>query len=177
MDVNTSGLSTGGYRGGHYYGGPGSAAPAAAATTGEEGAAEQPLLRTGRPTQFGDSLIGLELARKAPAKSEFTPDQVLKAARITRGVCCGIAAVSSFAFLTIFLQPVLLPLFTFGACFSGGFSEWLQFSFEVLKVSVVPLVIGIASGWGGYFSHKKIQTLAQTATSSPVLDRPSFLRS
>lgn len=171
MDVNTSGLSTGGYRGGHYYGASGGAAPAA--TTGEDGA-EEPTVRVNRPAQFGsDSLVGVQLARKGPTKSEMSPDQALKVARIIRafGVCLG--GLSCFAFLTIFLQPILLPLFTFGACFTGGFNEWLQFSFEALKVSVIPLVVGLVSAWAGYFSHRKIHQLEKTMQQpgAPALGR------
>lgn len=161
MDVNTNGLSTGGYRGGSYYGGGG--VPSSGAL-GEDASDKFFAAPAARKVQFGDSLVGAALPRRTNERvpTPMDPEQALKTAQIVRVASWGIAGLSLFIFAIMFLQPILLPLFTFGACFSGGFGEWLEFSYAVLKASMVPAAITIAFGWIGYFAHRKAKELEDT---------------
>lgn len=154
MDVSTNGFSSSGYRAhGSYYGGAAGASPGAST---DSFSSTQP-----RKMQFGDSLIGTALPRKAPAKNEADPAQMLKMARIARGFGWVLSGLAFFIFIIMVLQPILLPLFTFGACFSGGFGEWMDFSFAVLKVSLIPLALGLIFGWVGYFAHRKVAEVSE----------------
>ncbi len=112
--------------------------------------------------KFGDSLlVGAPLPRKATPKTDVDPKQTLKWLQMSRTICFSLAAVATFVFGIMALQPILLPLFTFGMCFSGGFAEWLEFSGAVLKISMIPALIALGCGWTGYFIHRKAKQLSQ----------------
>ncbi len=157
MDVNTNGLSTGGYRGGSYFGGGGGSA------AGGEQESDQFYAPRPRAKHQGDSLSGLTLARRADANkknAKTDPEQVMKAAKLTRFISWALSAVSFLIFAILFLQPILLPIFTFGAVFSGGFGDWVEFTTTILKVSLFPAAAGIIFGWIGYFANRKVNELS-----------------
>ncbi|MDP1835669.1 MAG: hypothetical protein Q8K75_07040 [Chlamydiales bacterium] len=169
MDVSTNSFSTGDpYRtaASRYNSG---------ANAGADGSDTDSFTPTAaRPMPFGDSLlVGSALPRKSTVKAaDVDPEQTLKTARIVRAVTWGLGGISLLVFLIMFIQPLLLPIFTLGTCFSGGMGEWLDFSFAVLKISLIPAAIGMVLSWVGYFAHRKVKELTEQQDSSTEQGRP-----
>ncbi len=138
-------------------------APSAAPQTGAE---EVDQVITKRPTHmpFGDSLlIGSPLPRRdhrAAVKQETDPRQVLKGYQLARFLCIGLGVLSLFTFGIMALQPLLLPIFTMGACFANGAQEWIEFSATILRVSLIPGFAGLALSGVGYWLHRQVIVLA-----------------
>ncbi len=155
MDVSTSGFSSGGYRGNAYQ---------TNSSGGGGGSSDQFVGKAARPVGYGDSiLVGSPLARKADSKTKpgMDQEQALKAFQLTRTISAGLASVALFVFGIMILQPLLLPLFTLGMCFSTGMAEWLDFSWTILKISIIPAAVGTICGWVAYFAHRKSKALSR----------------
>ncbi len=168
MDVSTGNLGTNGYRSNAYGGGR---------SIGSSGGDDHDRYATtsSRSLKFGDSLlVGAPLARKVTPKTQVDPKQTLKWLELGRTICYSLAAVATFVFGIMALQPILLPLFTFGMCFSGGFAEWMEFSGAVLKISLVPAVIALGCGWTGYFVQRKAKALANQLKQQEERPGPQF---
>lgn len=71
--------------------------------------------------------------------------------RLLRGVSLGILGLSSFFFLLLILQPLLVFLFTLGGC-----EEWFEFASEVLIMSMIPGGIGILSAIFYLFCQRQV---------------------
>lgn len=97
---------------------------------------------------------------------DASKQQTLQAMQWLRGISWSIGGLSLVVFLVMFIQPLLLPIFTFGICFCNGFGEWLEFSSAIVKMSLIPALIALVLGWMGYFAHRKIKELI-----SPLSDK------
>lgn len=64
-----------------------------------------------------------------------------KVGNIAHWVAWGVCGLAAFAFVVVVLTPILLPVLTFGACFSCGLQEWREFSMTAIRMSITPAVI------------------------------------
>lgn len=56
-----------------------------------------------------------------------------------------VSGLCLFAFTVIVSTPILVPLITFGNCFTGGFAEWLEFTTVALRMSATPGLVAAGS--------------------------------
>lgn len=84
---------------------------------------------------------------KSASQSGINFERWLKVCHWSGLVAWGICTLAAFAFIVIASTPVLLPLLTFGNCFSGGWHEWVEFTRQALRMSL-PAGIGAAMAGG-----------------------------
>ncbi len=166
MNVGGSfGGNYGGYRGGgsSQYG-------------GGRSAGQRDQMHAPRPAMpYGDLLNVASLGRREPLADRSSPEQTIDRFKKGRNACWVLGAISLFAFSIMAAQPVLLPLCTFGMCFSNGWSDWLEFTTSILKMSLFPASLGALFVGVGFFCDQSLKEIeAQAATQDKTKLTPDL---
>ena len=144
------------------YGGYRSMEPSSYGASGSGPGQKDKLEGPSRQSMYGgDSLMVSSLGRREAKRSESDPEQTADRLKKGRTTCWILGAVSLFVFGIMAVQPILLPLCTFGMCFSNGWAEWMEFTRAIFKMSLFPASIGaVLVGIGFYcdYSLKGIQS-------------------
>lgn len=164
MDVNTNNLGTRNYQPSEYASG-------AVPSSGDGGEQDQVIQPKHRARLPGDSLgdsLSSPLPRRAPQNKTgpaVDPHKKLLGLQVARFAAFALAAVSAFIFGVMVLQPILLPIFSLGTCFSCGVQEWAEFSVTALKISTIPLVISLVSAACAWYATREFNALSERIDS------------
>lgn len=106
---------------------------------------------------YGDSLIVSSLGRRESKQSEAHPEQTADRLKKGRIACWVLGAISLFVFSLLAVQPILLPLCTFGMCFSNGWAEWVEFTTSIFKMSLFPASLGVLLIGAGFICDQSLK--------------------
>ncbi len=106
---------------------------------------------------YGDSLMVSSLGRREAQRAESDPAQTADRLKKGRTTCWILGAISLFVFGIMAVQPILLPLCTFGMCFSNGWAEWMEFTRAIFKMSLFPAALGAVLVGIGFFCDNSLK--------------------
>ncbi len=130
--------------GGSFGGGYGGYRPMESSSYGAAPAAQKDGFESRRQSMaYGDSLSVTSLGRRETRTVvERSPEETADRLKKGRTVCWVLGAIGLFVFGIMAVQPILLPLCTLGMCFANGWSEWLEFTTTIFKMSLFPASFG-----------------------------------
>lgn len=118
------------------------------AGNGTEGAPPAPAPQPLRFPSAGDSFISMSSDGYPVSRPKRVVSPEMLCARWTLvAVLTGcLSAVSTLIFMLLASQPLLVLILTLGGCLFDGCDEWLDFTYDVFTISLIPLAIAILAG-------------------------------
>ena len=107
---------------------------------------------------YGDSLVVSSLGRRENRARKSSPEKTIDRLKKGRIACWIIGAIGFFAFGILAVQPILLPLCTLGMC---GWSDWLEFTRAIFKMSLIPASFGALFVGAGFFCDHSLKAIEE----------------